>query len=305
MSIYTFLKENTGFETDCKLPDHDDLGLQDGQTWVPGAYEGIVMRSTYSIRRPAAMNYFLAKKVARQIKKPSDKNREAEETAVRKAGALATVDSLISFITKFGTDKALVRKEALRLCTECDKREPVKVGIGLLGSFGEPEDAEIIETLGRHEEFTFYACPALKALLGEDSYNDAVLALARETDGWGKLAAIYELDFGRDYVKDFLLRDGCRNRLGNEEAANLCATKGKLIFRLREMAQADNAPLEDDFRGICDILDGLTAYDGQHDSLNDYKYGAEVPHLWKELLEKFPSLEETDSRAGRILQKMR
>lgn len=306
MTIYDFLTVNKpeGYRSDCALPDHALLG-DAGATWVAGAYEGMIMRSLYSIRRQAMMNYLLARKVRKQIVKPSPENRVAMEKALMKASALPIVDPLISFLTGFHLDREAVAAEARHLATETEHRELVKVGIALLGSFGKMEDIDtILLPLGRHEEFTFYVAPAVKALLGDDR-NRVLLPLADEVDGWGRLAVLYELHFTDPEVKSYLLCYGCRNRLGLEEAANLCATKGDLADMLDMLVSGDTLPDPELYHGICDILMGLLAFDGVHDSINDYKHGNRARVSFVVLTQKYRELAFMDERTEEILKRMR
>lgn len=306
MTIYDFLTVNKpeGYRSDCALPDHTLLG-ESGASWVAGAYEGMIMRSLYSIRRQALMNYLLARKVRRQIVKPGEENRAAMHKALIKASALAIVDPLISFLSGFNLDREAVAGEARHLATQTQHRELVKVGIALLGTFGTMEDIEtILLPLGRHEEFTFYVAPAVSALMGDDR-NAVLLPLAEAVDGWGRLAVLYELNFADPKAKDYLLRFGCRNRLGLEEAANLCATKGDLAGTLEALATGETLPEEELYKGICDILMGLLAFDGVHDSINDYKYGHRARVAFVVLTQKYRELMGMDSRTEEILKRMR
>jgi hypothetical protein len=317
-SIYDWLKaeiEAGTFESGCRLPDHADLGA-DGDGWVPGAYESLLMRSTYSIRRSSIQNFLLARKVRKQILDPSEQNEKAEETALLKSGALAAVDPLISFLYSMKTDKAKMRDEALRLASTSRKRELVKVGIALLGACGDENeewiegDKEVLLTLARHEEFTFYAAPALRARVGADKVNEYLLPLCDLVDGWGKTAILYELNYEKTPAGtpaiEYLLRRGCKNRLGLALNANLCATKGRLAEKLEELC-AEDASLPDGelWTGICDVMEGLTAFDGIHDSLNDYKFGIRARDAFATLIGARTELTQIDPRGEEILQRMR
>ena len=370
-SIYEWLKTEIAagtLESDCRLPDHADLG-PDAEGWVPGAYESLLMRSTQSLRRSSFQNFLLALKVRKQILDPSEKNAEKEEAALLKSGALAVVDPLISFLFSLKTDKAKMHAEAVRLATGSTKRELVKVGIALLGVCGgngagggsvaeaagagadgaadagnapnpagaaHCEDIDVLLTLARHEEFTFYAAPALRALAGPDKVNSLLLPLCRLVDGWGKTAILYELNYtpaatgteaagtdatGTDAagtevaqadneyraekVYDYLLRHGCENRLGPALNANLCATKGRLAGKLESICAGETVPDRELWTGICEIMWGLTAFDGVNDSLNDYKSGIRARDAFASLVKTRPELAELDSRGEEIVRRMR
>ena len=328
MSIYKWLQlEQAGsaYESNCPLPDHADLG-DNASAWVPGAYEALLMRSDYSISRFALLNYLLARTVRKQMLTPSPANQAREEAKLLKTGALATVDPLISHLSRMNVPRDAMRTEALRLACESSKRELVKVGMALLGQSGEPSDAEILLTLGRHEEFTFFAAPALRALLGADAVNDALLPLADQVDGWGKTAILYELNYSLEgsAAPEYLLRRGCANRLGPALNANLCATKGQLAERLEAILAAGNtgaagdeggtaenaadaaAPLDAELcTGICEILWGLTEFDGVHDSLNDYKHGIAARNAFVQLMKERPDVFAADDRAAEIVNRMK
>ena len=322
MSIYEWLttaQAGEAYESNCPLPDHADLG-DNASAWVPGAYEALLMRSDYSISRFALLNYLLARTVRKQMLTPSPANQAKEEAKLRKTGALAVVDPLLSHLTRMNVPRAALRAEALRLACKTDKRELVKTGIALLGQFGDKSDADVLLTLGRHEEFTFFAAPALRALLGADGVNDALLPLAEQVDGWGKTAILYELNYSLEgsAAPEYLLRRGCANRLGPALNANLCATKGQLAERLEAILAADGgdgaidapertvAPLDAELcTGICEILWGLTEFDGVHDSLNDYKHGIAARNAFVQLMTERPEVFSADARAAEIVERMK
>jgi hypothetical protein len=320
MTLYEWIKneiDSEGYSSDCRLPDHADLGQDALDKWVPGAYESLLMRSTYSIRRHAIQNYLLARKVRAQAMRPSDKNQAKEEAALEKTGALAVVDPVISFLHAMHTDKNVLRREGLRLACETRKRELVKVGIALLGMWGNKdggEDLEVLLTLARHEEFTFYCAPAVRSLMGAEKVNDHLLPLADKLDGWGKTAILYELNYdpalkdpdtGVQPASDYLLRRGCKNRLGADVNANICATKGGLMPKLKEISDSEELPDKELYTGICEIMWGLTEFGGVYDSINDYKYGHDTRNLFKQLVETRPGLAELDPRGPEIIERMR
>ena len=291
MSIYKWLQleqAGSGYESNCPLPDHADLGDNAG-AWVPGAYEALLMRSDYSISRFALLNYLLARTVRKQMLTSSPANQAKEEAKLLKTGALATVDPLISHLSRMNVPRDAMRTEALRLACETSKRELVKVGMALLGQSGEP--------------------------------SDALLPLADQVDGWGKTAILYELNYSLEgsAAPEYLLRRGCANRLGPALNANLCATKGQLAERLEailadeggEGGTAENAagaaaPLDAELcTGICEILWGLTEFDGVHDSLNDYKHGIAARNAFVQLMKERPEVFAADDRAAEIVERMK
>ena len=66
------------------------------------------------------------------------------------------------------------------------------------------------------------------------------------------------------------------------------------------------ALIDDELRtGICDILRGLTEFDGVHDSLNDYKHGIAARNAFVRLMRDTPEVFAGDPRAAEILDRMR
>ena len=75
MSIYEYLKGKTSSEiseSGYRLPD---LDMEKGEEWVPGAYEGTLLRSNVVFKIHTAINFFTALSVRKQALKPSEKNK--------------------------------------------------------------------------------------------------------------------------------------------------------------------------------------------------------------------------------------
>ena len=75
MSIYDYLEKKTPAEiaeNGYRLPD---LDMVKGDTWVPGAYEGTILRSNVSVKLHTVINFLTALAVKKQAFKPSAKNK--------------------------------------------------------------------------------------------------------------------------------------------------------------------------------------------------------------------------------------
>ena len=72
MSIYEFLKEQNAQEpaAGSRLPDSGDLHLRPGEAWVPGAFEGILLRTDSRIKQHVVVNYRIANRVKKQALRP-------------------------------------------------------------------------------------------------------------------------------------------------------------------------------------------------------------------------------------------
>lgn len=313
MSIYDFLldKLNKGEDySDSILPDHADLNLPEDQSWVPGAFEGIVLRDNYGIKQHLLVNYKIARTIRRQIEKPCPANREKAETAIRKYGAITITDPVLSImLSRYRVNKDNMRTEALRMMTESDKREIVKFGIALWGQCGQPEDVEIIKVLGRHEEFSLYCAGAIHVNMPGPGGNDILIYLSENLKGWGKIAVAYEFDYTQKEARYYSVAQGCENTIGLSYLSNVCATKGKMTEIMQEMLDGKEEfgkfSSKQMFKGICDIFTGLLENHQTNDDITNYKHSRKAARLFKDITEKYPLLAKTDDRTEKIISDLR
>lgn len=107
-------------------------------------------------------------------------------------------------------------KFALQLTKESAYLIEVKYGILLLGAFQNDITASILMTLGLHSEFTLYVVEAVKNWKGGNRF---ILQLARNTDGYGKAAALNQLLPITSKQKTWMLCQGA----DNSQCPALCA----------------------------------------------------------------------------------
>lgn len=313
MSIYDFLldKLNKGEDySDSILPDHADLNLPEDQSWVPGAFEGIVLRDNYGIKQHLLVNYKIARTIRRQIENPCPANREKAETVIRKYAAITITDPVLSImLSRYRVNKDNMRTEALRMMTESDKREIVKFGIALWGQCGQPEDVEIIKVLGRHEEFSLYCAGAIHVNMPGPGGNDILIYLSENLKGWGKIAVAYEFDYTQKEARYYSVAQGCENTIGLSYLSNVCATKGKMTEIMQEMLDGKEEfgkfSSKQMFKGICDIFTGLLENHQTNDDITNYKHSKKAARLFKDITEKYPLLAKTDDRTEKIISDLR
>ncbi len=149
----------------------------------------------------------------------------------------------------------------------------VRYAIALLGQYGEADDADLILTLGRHEEFTVTCATALCKLLGSEQAQTAMWNLARRVHGWGRIHIVRRLaGTGCPEIQQWLLRDGYRNRYNANYLACRCAIGGKLLEALQSGAVDERL-----LTGAADILHALLSagLDGRPSRhMHDYPDGA-------------------------------
>jgi len=87
----------------------------------------------------------------------------------------------------------------------------VAAGIVLLGLAGDARDRELLLLLGTLEELTLYAAVALQR--SQPDRDQAIYALARRVDGWGRIQAVEQLRGTQDpEIRAWLLRAASETR---------------------------------------------------------------------------------------------
>jgi len=192
-------------------------------------------------------------------------------SVIAETGTLPIVDALIDAIRSaddFDTSK--VMNCARSLAFGSNDPEQVKLGIVLLGLFDLndlPEIQDKLVRLGLCDEFTLYV---VVAATGWQNGGDVIWHLAQNTDGWGKIHAVTNLEPTRVEIRDWLLRHGCANTIMDAYLGLECATKGDLIGVLR------GDDLDDElFDGICVIMDALSD-EGPTAGFSAYEHTGEV-----------------------------
>lgn len=311
MSIYEYLQGKTSAEiaeAGYRLPD---LDMEKGEIWVPGAYEGIMLRSNVVFKVHTGINFFTALSVRKQALKPSEKNKSKMLKKLLKYAAIYTVDPICSFCVAFKMIKKEAQREALRalaidLAKNSEKRELVKFGIALLGIAGNKEDLKILELLGTHDEFTLYCAGSAERILKGKELNDFLMNLGEKADGWGKLSVLYTLDYKDDRAKLWAVKKGCKNTVGLSYAANVCAIKGDMadVLRKLEAGEYEKAEAEEIFRGVCDIFSGLLWPEEDQDGIKEYGEALRASTSFKNICQNMPELAAIDDRTVKIAEKL-
>ena len=286
-TIYEVIKA----DPEGSLPDQNELVLREGEIWVPGAYEGTLMRSDFSIRQHVLTNYMAARRVRKFAQTPTPDTMKSVEDCISKYSAISLADPVLSFLEHIHTDKQQLLKAALILATQSGRREAVKLAIALLGFCGEgsEEAARIVKTLSRHDEFAAYGVVALKNILPKEDADASLMELGETLTGWGKIALMYELDYSLPEVRSWTLKHGCRNSIGLSYLANVCAIKGKLRDYLFEK-EAEFEPMDAEyFPGICDIFRGLLEDNTENDGIYEYPDAVEASNFLRTVLKMSPT----------------
>ncbi len=132
-----------------------------------------------------------------------------------------------------------------KLLQETEQRDTLKLATAMLGAFGDPGDRELLETVGLHDEFTFYAVDSLGAIFPDAT--DSWMLFAVSLNGWGKIHGVLAMveamdalpEARREEIRRYLLRYGCENGVQNGYLALPIATHAKLSDALEGASDAD------------------------------------------------------------------
>ena len=99
---------------------------------------------------------------------------------------------------------------------------------------GVENNAEIIEKikiLALSDEFTIYC---LNIIEYSENANDEIFEIAKKVKGWGRVHAIPYLEVTNNEIKEWILEEGCHNRVVPSYTALTCAEKINLLEILNE-----------------------------------------------------------------------
>ncbi|WP_456278795.1 hypothetical protein [Bacillus sp. AK128] len=193
VSIYEALKEQVDqigkIEND-KLPDEDEFWGDKPFRWVAGGLDSIIGRNSIDNSQAEVMN--LVQLLINQTNKPSNKHRKKLYLKIMQDNTLNIIDELLDAIhgQSVINDENLYN-EAIWLAENGAHRNVVKFGIALLGLFRTDNHLSLLQTLGKHEEFTLFTAVAIQNSI-EDS-NNQLFVLAKYVDGWGKINLVERL----------------------------------------------------------------------------------------------------------------
>ncbi|GAA2088329.1 hypothetical protein [Actinomadura alba] len=250
------------------LPDQDDL--PDGVLWAPGAKDGVLTHHWAGSADTDEADRLYDAIVA------AVKSRLAYDALYEAASEVSTislVDEIQQRLRSSELDQEAVYRLGHRLAVTARHREPVKLGISMLGLFNADHHRDELMTLGRHDEFTLFAAVAL-ANRETDAEPD-LWELARQVNGWGRIHLVERLaEDPSPEVREWILREGFRNEVMNEYLAAIAAETGDLAERL------DGEPDHEVLYAAGDILSALCSDIGATGGMADYADGRRASSLF-------------------------
>jgi len=274
-SIYEHVKGHivagrTGLaEGGAALPDDEAFWGGSRFRWVPGGLDG-AWAYHGSPEQPEALAASALDLIRPYCRSPSRRHKLSLYEWAQQHRTLEFADALLDALREEKRiDTARLHDLARSLAVESPDREPVKLGVVVLGLFGGQRDRDVFRTLGRHDEFTLFCVVALANT--SDKPEDDLWELAKNVSGWGRVQAVRRLAETRSpRIKDWLLREGYRNSVMYEYLAYTCATSGGLRPALEE-----DAIDEELMNAAGDIISALMA-GGPAENMDDYADGAAV-----------------------------
>lgn len=263
-------------ETVEKLPDEERVAAGSQVRWAAGAKDGVFTHHWGGSNADEAIELLTLVRGYWETPTAANKARVYDFLAEK------SVVSLIDPFLKALREEADVNHDRLydlakSFATEAPHREPVKLGIAVLGLYAQEQDRDVFRTLGRHDEFTLFATVAL-ANAAEDAEAE-LWELANDVQGWGRVHVVERLANTEDpAIKDWLLREGYRNSVMYEYLAYPCAVGGGLRAAL-ERDDVDDGLLA----AAGEIIQALTA-GGPAANLDDYEEGAAVVERYLDLM---------------------
>ena len=212
---------------DDHLPDEEYLYDENHPRLAAGMFDNIAddIPTPFYVKK-------LLKIFEKQLNHPSTKTRKVTYEKIIFDNMVNYSDEFIERFQQAQFDESRVQQEALWLLEHAAHREVVKFSIVVLGCTNCEKYKELLFEMGLHEEFTSYVLFALKN--GTTEANEQIWQLAQSVFGWGKIAAVEQLEATTPEIKQWLLTKGYENNIMNEYSAYECAVKGELDVALDE-----------------------------------------------------------------------
>jgi hypothetical protein len=173
------------------LPDEEQINAGSEIRWAAGAMDGVATHHMLAGENDATVRRTVELALA-YSRQPTATNKAAVYRHVIAERVVSIIDLVIEALLKesgIGHDR--LYELARSFVTEAPDREPVKFGLALLGLFRRPDDQELFQTLGRHEEFTLFCAVAIAN--ASDDHDEALWTLARNVTGWGRIHVVERL----------------------------------------------------------------------------------------------------------------
>ncbi|MBP2199915.1 hypothetical protein [Pantoea cypripedii] len=213
--------------------ENQPLGDSDETFWAPGALEGtMIYHFGVGSDDPGTDEILLALKQA--LAKPGMQTMQRLYHLINQDSPLYYIDDLMKAIAESpGLQADRLHNLVLSLCTQSPDHNAVKFAMALMAFFPGQRSVEVLQVLGRHDEFTLYAVVAMRSMLEPEQYAATWFAMAQRVNGWGRIHLMERIpDALNETMRQWLLREGFANSVMNEYTALNCALRGGLVDAL-------------------------------------------------------------------------
>lgn len=273
-SIYTRLEPTYAqpqpLAWDNNLIACEPLGDSNEAFWAAGALEGTIIYHFGTGSDNAGTDEILSALKA-VLSHPDQNTMQTFYNLINKGSPLYYIDDLLKAIPQSQELNAeKLRELTFFLCTQSPDRNPVKFAMALLAYFPQQRSVDVLQVLGRHDEFTLYAVVALRTIVEPEHYAATWFAMAQRVNGWGRVHLMDRMPETLDAtIQGWLLREGFSNSIMNDYTAVNCAVRGGLLEALA--TEHDDALL----LGAAEILHALLN-DGPVPGMEVYDDGAQT-----------------------------
>lgn len=166
-------------------------------------------------------------RILQAVQEPGDEDLSSRLSQVPLYSYFVKLRSRIKLLLQEGlVEKGKLYLLGLRLTSQREKSEEVKLGILILGFFENNEVKHLFADLGRLGRFTLYVLEAAKDF---HNFNSFVFELAKHTSGYGKIAALSVLQPITEEMKEWVLYQGAENKTIPNMAAIISLEKADMV----------------------------------------------------------------------------
>lgn len=268
---------------DSFLPDADRY-FKSELRWVDGAIDTVLAAPDQPEQAETAnaiLPLFL-----RVCRNGADASVRAFYAKILDQRTLGYIDEFLPLVVSAArADRRLLphlEEVGLWLATRSPDREPVKLGIALLGLLSGDRHASLFETFAVHDEFTLFAMVAIRRSNIEP--EPVLWNLAKKVHGYGRIWLVRALsETERRSIKAWMLREGYRNTIMDQYLAFTCAVTGNLHLALKESVADDEL-----IAAAGDILEALIE-GGPAEDIRDYDAGVTAVQQYLRLVRDLKS----------------
>jgi len=251
-----------------------------------------------------------AEQIARQILEIQTATRKADFAALynslKDQTVVRIVDDVLRRIVEANPDATKIAKLALWLVTKAPDREPIKMGLAILGLMSSDRFNSLFIAFGRHEEFAKFSGVALDRTLAEDDSLKVLWDLARSLHGWGRIDIVKRIaPRGDATFRHWLVREGFQNSIMDEYLAATAAVDGQLAEQLAAPDAGSDTALLDGATRIIRALCNPHDPGGSRPPVADFydiPDGATAARRWLALIAAEPPTMDRAKTAALLIQ---